>query len=191
VRKNSAGPLRRRLALAVYYAAARHLPDSSFPGGEFFRRIRMGTCRQFLAATGDWFNIESGVYLADGRYLTVGYGTGIGHRSRIYGGLIGEGVMIAPDVLLLKGSHRFDDPESPIGVQGNSDVRLPIIEDWAWIGERAIVLPGRRVGHGAIVGAGSVVASDVEPYAIVVGNPARVVGHRRPDGAERSAHRTA
>jgi maltose O-acetyltransferase len=175
----------------VYYAVTRHLPDSSFPGGELYRRLRTWNCSQFLAATGDWFTVESAVYLADGRYLTVGYGTGIGHRSRIYGGVIGEGVMIAPDVLLLKGGHRFDDPDSPIGVQGDSEIRLPIIEDWAWIGERAIVLPGRRIGRGAIVGAGSVVTADVEPYAIVAGNPARVVGHRRADERAPAAHRTA
>lgn len=47
-----------------------------------------------------------------------------------------------------------------------------------WIGHGAIVLPGRVVGTGAVVGAGAVVTKDVPPYAIVVGNPARVVRMR-------------
>jgi len=55
----------------------------------------------------------------------------------------------------------------------------------AWIGERAIILPGRRVGRGAIVGAGSVVTRDVEPFSIVGGNPARPIGRREPGSTGR------
>jgi carbonic anhydrase/acetyltransferase-like protein (isoleucine patch superfamily) len=44
-----------------------------------------------------------------------------------------------------------------------------------WIGHGAIVLPGRSVGTGAVIAAGAVVTKDVVPYAIVAGNPARVV----------------
>ena len=47
-----------------------------------------------------------------------------------------------------------------------------------WLGYRALVLPGVTVGHGAVVAAASVVTADVEPYAIVAGNPARVVRRR-------------
>ena len=43
-----------------------------------------------------------------------------------------------------------------------------------WIGHGAIVLPGRSIGNGAVIGAGAIVTKDVAPYAIVVGNPARV-----------------
>jgi hypothetical protein len=50
-----------------------------------------------------------------------------------------------------------------------------------WIGHGAIVLPGRSIGTGAVVGAGSVVTKDVPDYAIVVGNPARVLRPRFPD----------
>jgi virginiamycin A acetyltransferase len=50
-----------------------------------------------------------------------------------------------------------------------------------WLGYRAIVLPGVTVGHGAIVAAASVVTADVPPYAIVAGNPARVVRRRYED----------
>ena len=47
-----------------------------------------------------------------------------------------------------------------------------------WIGDGAIILPGRSVGTGAVVAAGAVVTKNVEPYAIVAGNPARVVRQR-------------
>lgn len=54
-----------------------------------------------------------------------------------------------------------------------------VIEDDVWIGHGAIILPGcRRIGRGAIVGAGAIVTRDVPAYAIVAGNPARVLRER-------------
>jgi len=50
-----------------------------------------------------------------------------------------------------------------------------------WLGYSALVLPGVRIGHGAVVAAASVVARDVPPYAIVAGNPARVIRSRFPE----------
>lgn len=50
-----------------------------------------------------------------------------------------------------------------------------------WIGQDATILPGVRIGDGAIIGLGSIVGHDVEPYTIVVGNPARVVRKRFDD----------
>lgn len=53
-----------------------------------------------------------------------------------------------------------------------------IIEDGVWIGSNAIVLSGIRIGRGAIIGAGAVVVKDIPPYAIAVGNPAKVIKYR-------------
>jgi hypothetical protein len=50
-----------------------------------------------------------------------------------------------------------------------------------WIGHGAIILPGRKVGDGAVIAAGAVVTKDVRPYAIVGGNPARMIRQRFPD----------
>ncbi|AZO48219.1 MAG: CatB-related O-acetyltransferase [Mesorhizobium sp.] len=47
-----------------------------------------------------------------------------------------------------------------------------------WVGRRAIVMPGVRIGDGAVVGAGAIVTKDVAPYAIVAGNPARLIRYR-------------
>jgi len=56
-----------------------------------------------------------------------------------------------------------------------------VIEDDVWIGHHAIILPGcRRIGRGSVIGAGAIVTRDVPRYAVVVGNPARVVRERFP-----------
>ena len=56
-----------------------------------------------------------------------------------------------------------------------------VIEDDVWIAANCTITPGTRIGHGAVVGAGAVVTRDVEPYAIVGGVPAHVIGSRRKD----------
>jgi virginiamycin A acetyltransferase len=56
-----------------------------------------------------------------------------------------------------------------------------IVGNDVWLGYQALVLPGVRIGHGAVVAAASVVSADVPPYAIVAGNPARAVRNRFGD----------
>ena len=56
-----------------------------------------------------------------------------------------------------------------------------VVGNDVWIGQNAVILPGVRIGDGAIIGANSVVGSDVAPYTIVVGNPAKVLRKRFDD----------
>jgi len=86
---------------------------------------------------------------------------------------IGDRVVLSAGVMILDGGldvSRFNSDFPPhVG-------RKVIIEEGAWIGARAIILPGVKVGHKAVVGAGSVVTKDVPPYCIVVGSPAKLIG---------------
>ena len=67
----------------------------------------------------------------------------------------------------------------PMGEQGDKEPTPLHIAGDVWIGARVIVLPGcRRIGHGAVIGAGAVVTKDVPDWAIVVGNPAKVIRYR-------------
>ncbi len=176
--------LGRGLGLFLYYAVASRLPASEFPFGGVWRRIRAACCRRFLAGAGEDINVEPRVYLASGRHVRLGSRSGFGRGSRIYAAEVGRDVMIAPEVVMLARNHAWEDLERPIAEQGEGPLAVPVIEDGAWIGERAVILPGRRIGRGAIIGAGAVVSRDVEPFAIVAGNPARPVGHRRPSSSE-------
>ena len=128
--------------------------------------------------------IQASSSLSDtGVGLVIGDNTYIGPRCVLGagGGIhIGHDVTIGAAVDLLAEDHRFEDADRPINEQGVNR-RGIVIEDDVWIGNRATVLDGVRVGRGAVIGAAAVVTKDVPPFSIVVGNPARVVRFR--DGA--------
>lgn len=79
---------------------------------------------------------------------------------------------ISPDVAVITTQHKWREPGFPL------DIRPVVIEDHAWIGMRAILLPGTRVGRGAVVAAGAVASGDIPPMSVVAGVPARVVATR-------------
>ena len=84
------------------------------------------------------------------------------------------------DVLFQGGGHVFDDVTIPMGQSGNLPPTPLEIDDDVWIGARAIILPGcKRIGAHSIIGAGAVVTKDVPDYAIVGGNPAKVIRMRK------------
>lgn len=85
---------------------------------------------------------------------------------------IGSNVSISPEVTILTATHGVDDPAFQVR-------HYPVvIEDYVWIGTRAMILPGVTLGRGCVVAAGAVVTRDVEPLEIVAGVPARAVGTR-------------
>jgi acetyltransferase-like isoleucine patch superfamily enzyme len=128
--------------------------------------------------------------------LEVGEDVYIGKRCTIEAdGVIGRGTLVANDVGIV---GRRDHDVWTKGVPArfaawvgdresvSMDGRVTIGED-VWIGFGAIVLSGVTVGRGALVAAGAVVTADVAPYAVVAGNPARVVGTRFA-GADAGQH---
>jgi len=77
-------------------------------------------------------------------------------------------------VQLLAVNHVFDDPSRPMVDQGIVAAGITV-EDDVWIGAGAVITDGVRIGRGAVVAAGAVVTSDVPPYTVVGGVPARVL----------------
>lgn len=120
-------------------------------------------------------SIHLGLRLTTIGGVTIGAGTTIDQGALLdgRGGLtIGRAVTTGLDVCLLTADH---DPQSPTFAGRLAPVE---IGDRAWLGTRAMVLPGVKVGEGAVVAAGAVVTRDVAPYTIVGGVPARVIGER-------------
>lgn len=92
---------------------------------------------------------------------------------------VGENVMIASDVMIMGGGHRFTRTDIPMTEQGELGKTELIIEDDVWIGTRVTILAKNIViGKGSIIGANAVVTKNIPPYSIVVGNPAKVVKTR-------------
>ena len=87
---------------------------------------------------------------------------------------IGDNVQIAANVQLISNNH---DPYERMILT----CKPVVIEDGAWIGAGATILPGVRVGKHAIVGAMAVVTKDVPDYGVAVGNPAKVVKFLEPE----------
>lgn len=91
--------------------------------------------------------------------------------------VIGDDVLIGPNVVIRASDHRFDSTSTPIRLQGHT-VGTVVIEQDVWIGANVTVVGGVRIGRGSIIAAGAVVTSDVDPYSVVGGVPARLIRHR-------------
>ncbi|RZK25435.1 MAG: acyltransferase, partial [Flavobacterium sp.] len=92
---------------------------------------------------------------------------------------IGKYVMMGPNVIIYNSTHNYDKIDKPMIFQGNRHSKPLKIEDDVWIGTRVIILPNvSRIGTGSIIGAGSVVTKNVPDFAIVGGNPAKVLKYR-------------
>lgn len=176
----------RTVWLIVYYAFARHLPKSTMPLlGRMAYRLRYRCAKHLFAECGTSVNVEQGAYFGNGKQFRVGNNVGIGkdfcsHNRPL---LIQDGLLMGENVLVLGRAHSFANPNVPIGIvpETESEKQTPLeIGGDVWIGARAIVLPGcKRIGAHSIIGAGSVVTHDVPDYAIVAGNPAKVIKMRK------------
>lgn len=89
----------------------------------------------------------------------------------------GRGVMIGPNCTFTTATH----PTDPLLRAKGVEYAHPItVGDDVWFGSNVVVLPGVRIGDGAVVGAGSVVTKDVPANTVVIGSPARVTKHLTP-----------
>jgi maltose O-acetyltransferase len=172
--------VKRTLSFLLYYWFARHLPSSTTPVvGKTATKIRYFCGKNLFASCGKGVNVEHGADFDSGLGVEIGDNSGIGVDSRVQIVKIGRNVMMGPEVMIMSTNHKFSDPETPMLLQGFEQPKKVIVEDDCWIGTRAIILPGRKIGKGAVVGAGAVVTKDVPPYAVVGGNPAVILKYRQ------------
>lgn len=166
----------------LYYGFARHLPKSTVPVlGKMSSALRRFCCKRMFATCGEKLNVEQGAYFGRGDDIRVGTLVGLGKNFTIHNCIltVDDYLMMGEDVMIIGGGHHFDDLDKPMGKQGAKEKTVLHIAGDVWIGARAMVLPGcRRIGHGAVIGAGAVVTKDVPDYAIMGGNPAQVIRYR-------------
>jgi acetyltransferase-like isoleucine patch superfamily enzyme len=165
---------RNRLGGLIYNSFITHIP---------FHTVRLGYLRIFGATIGKGSAIMRTTTILDIEFLTIGDCTTIGGRCLLdarAGLWIGNNVTIASDVHILGGGHDIDSPDF-------LPVPIPtVIEEYAWIASRAIVLPS-LIRRGAVVAAGAVVIKDIGECEVVGGNPAKVIAKRNGDALRYSA----
>lgn len=124
----------------------------------------------------DNVKLNLGVIIQPGLHeVSIGKNSLVNQYSCIYGhALIGENVMIAPHVMLAGGYHNTSRTDIPIMLQGDGSKGPIIIEDDVWIGANTVIMDGVTIGKGSVIGAGSVVTKNIEPYKIAFGNPAKI-----------------
>lgn len=123
-------------------------------------------------------HILSGLWLDARGKCSIGARSTVNQNCRLdnRGGIqIGEDTNISPEVHILTADHDLSDPNF-IGRE-----RPVQIGSHVFLGTRAIILPGVKIGAGCAVAAGAVVTRDVEPLAIVAGVPAKKIGERPKD----------
>lgn len=119
-------------------------------------------------------NQDCVMYFPNGR-ITVGNYSGIARRvTFLCGGPIDHASVDHPTVSNFRFRSHYPDSNYPVGRD-----KGPIeIGSDCWVGTEAMIFGGTTIGHGSIVGARAVVTKDVPPFAVVAGNPARVIRYR-------------
>jgi acetyltransferase-like isoleucine patch superfamily enzyme len=124
--------------------------------------------------------LEPGVWLVcpgDAR-ITIGGGTFLNLNVQVAAVElveIGEHCMFANGCFVTDGNHRFDDPVKPVPWQGFTTKGPTRIGDNVWCGANVVVTSGVTIGDRCVIGAGSVVTTDIPPYSIAAGAPAKVL----------------
>lgn len=153
--------------LMILHAVSEHCP-SRMIRHTLFQMAGVKIGRGSVVHMGVRFFMPGGVII--GEDSIVGFRTFLDGRKSLK---IGSHVDIASEVMIYNSEHslesdKFEATEEPVE-----------IGDYTFIGPRAIILPGVKVGRGAIVAAGAVVTRDVPEFAIVGGVPAKVIGERK------------
>ena len=142
----------------------------------FYRRVM-----RFQLAEGSTILMGCSFDCASG--LIVGKNSVIGERCRIdpRGGItIGDNVSISGDVFVLTADHDMDSPDFA------GRLRTVTIQNYVWIGTRAMILPGIQLDQGAVVAAGSVVTKNVGRFQVVGGSPANNIKRRSDNNIQLS-----
>lgn len=167
-----------RIKLAIYYLIIGNLPHSRYLGISNTMRVWYIAKILKLMPYDKKSKVETNVYLSNTNGISIGFNCRINENVFIQQAVIGNNVLIAPNVAILSVSHNHGSLEIPIVDQGDTEPNPPIIKDGVWLGRNVVVMPGIMIGEGAIVGAGAVVTKNVEPNTVVGGVPAKFIKTR-------------
>ncbi len=142
-----------------------------------------------LGSLGEGTVIRRSAHLDRPENIYVGSTCYIGENVRLVAMakiILGNNVTLGEDLIVYTSNHDYHSPDTfPYSLDTFAqDVEF---EGDNWVGARSIILPGCKIGAGAIVGAGSVVTKSVPSCAIVGGNPAKIIGWRDKEAYHKNA----
>ena len=157
-----------RLLAPLYQHRGRH--------SVIHRSVRMDTPPYRRFRLGDYSVVESFACINNAvGDVSIGDHTRIGLHNTIIGPVvIGSHVNLAQGITITALNHIFSDPQKRIDEQGVSTDQV-IIEDDAWIGANAVILPGVTIGRHSVIAAGAVVTKDIPPHSLAAGIPAKII----------------
>jgi acetyltransferase-like isoleucine patch superfamily enzyme len=117
---------------------------------------------------------RSRVFLGDRCSINTNVHISVNHESNLD---IGSNCLFGPNVVIRPNSHRFDSIKIPIRDQGHTKATMKIGND-VWIGANATVVGDITIGEGAVIAAGAVVVTDIPPFQVWGGVPARKIKDR-------------
>lgn len=172
----------RKIWMIIYYGIARYLPKSTVPFvGKWAMELRNICAHGMFSECNGFVNLEQGAYVGSGKDIVVKAETCIGRNFICHGRkIVFEGNCIMGEDVLVQGStHSLAIENGRSAYMATSDKSTLVVAGDNWIGARVIVLEGcKRIGYGAVIGAGAVVTKDVPDWSIVAGNPAKVIRER-------------
>jgi len=157
-----------------FYNVIKYLPFN------FCLPLRAALLRTVLGGFGAGSCVTDGVTFISGPSITIGERVSINQHCYFVGGgglTIGNDVLIAPYVALVTEGHTFTDTAAPMRQQANTLAPI-VIEDDVWLAAGVTVTGGVTIGRGSVIGAGAVVTSDVEPFSVMGGVPAKLIRKR-------------
>lgn len=175
------GRIKRSICRKIYYVFANRLPATDSRNGKKYKKIRYFWAKRFISQCGSDVNFEHNSHFDP--CLVIGDRSGVGINSNLGGRItIGDDVMMGPNCVIMTKSHLHSRTDIPMNQQGfGEDHELNIGND-VWFGVNVTVLPGvYNIGSHSIIAAGAVVTKDVPSYAIVGGNPAKIIRMRNEE----------
>lgn len=141
----------------------------------FFNGWRIFLLKCFGAAIGEHCQIYASAYIPSPRNLLMGTHSALGPEVKLHFGktIIGNKVTVSQRTYLCSATHETTSLNIPF-IAGEI-----MIKDFAWIAAEAFIMSNTVIGEGAIVGARAAVFSDVEPWTMVGGNPAKFIKNRK------------
>ncbi len=147
--------------------------------------LRSRLMKKHFASAGENLKIHEGLRFRNIHKIRLGNNVTIGVNSYIQaGGLIeiGNNSILSPNVSIWTFHHNYKNAGELIRNQQSRYQNVKIGND-VWIGTGALIMPGSIIGDGAVVKPGTVIDNkEIEPYSIVAGNPARIIGTRTNNG---------